>query len=96
MATTSTQTKIAAVPGFEAVAEQARDANERFLDAGRKVTSAYLDGIEKYMTEVAQFERKVGETSHVDAVGTLIDAHVKVTEAVVKASIAATRKLVTA
>ena len=94
MATTSTKTNTA-VPDLEAATERAREANERLLAAGRKASSAYLDGVEKYVAEIAQFERKIGEQSQVEAVARLFDTHVKLTEAVVKASVSAARELIT-
>ena len=74
MAATSTNTNTV-VPDFEAATERAREVNERLLDAGRKASSAYLDGVEKYVTDVAQFERKIAKQSHVDAVASLLGAH---------------------
>ena len=48
MAPASTKTN-SAVPDFEAVTERARDANEQLLAAGRKISTAYLDGVESYV-----------------------------------------------
>jgi hypothetical protein len=95
MATDSTNINTA-VPDFEAATERAREANERLLEAGRKVSSAYLDGVEKYVSGLAQFERKVAEQTHVEAVASLLDTHAKLTEDVVKASVSAARELITA
>ena len=88
MATTSTKTNTS-VPDFD-------DATERLLEAGRKVSSAYLDGVEKYVAGFAQFERKIGEQSQVEAIASLFDTHAKLTEDVVKASVSAARELTTA
>ena len=85
-----------AVPDFEAAAERAREANDRLAEAGRKVTSAYLDSIERYVAGLAKFERKVAEQSQVEVVASLIDTHAKLTEDVVKASVSAARELITA
>ena len=95
MATTSTKTNTA-VPDFEAATERARETNERLLETGRKVSSTYLDGVENYISGLAQFERKVGEQSQVEAVASLLSTHAQLTEDVVKASVSAARELITA
>ncbi|MGA2007030.1 MAG: hypothetical protein ABSH27_05655 [Solirubrobacteraceae bacterium] len=84
------------VPDFEAAAERAREANDRLAEAGRKVTTAYLDSVEKYVAGLAKFERKVAEQSQVEVVASLLDTHAKLTEEVVKASVSAARELITA
>jgi hypothetical protein len=83
------------VPDLEAAAERTREANDRLAEVGRKVSSAYLDGVEKYFVGVAQFERKLGEQSQVETIASLLDSHAKLTEDVAKASISATRELIT-
>jgi len=95
MATAATKTGTV-VPDLEAATEHAREVNDRVTEVGRKVTSAYLDGVEQYVSGLAQFERKLGEQSHVEAVADLFDAHAKLTEDVTKASVAAARELIAA
>jgi hypothetical protein len=95
MATSSTKTKTA-VPDFEAATKRAGEANERLLEAGRKVSSAYLDGVENYISGLAQFERKVAEQSQVDAVASLLGAHADLTEEITKVSVSAARELIAA
>jgi hypothetical protein len=95
MATTSTKTSTA-VPDFEAATERVREANERLLAGGRRVSGAYLDGVEKYVAGIAQFERKIGQQSQVEALASMLDTHAKLTEDVVKASVSAARELITA
>jgi len=82
------------VPDFEATAASAREAGDRLTQAGRKVTQAYLDSVEQYVTGLAKFERAFGEQTHVEAVATLLDTHAKLTEDVVKASVSAARELI--
>jgi hypothetical protein len=94
MATTTKNGTFA--PDLEAAAERAREANDRLTDAGRKVTSAYLDGVEKYVADFAQFERKLGEQSHVEVVANFLDTHAKLTEDIVTASVSAARELIAA
>ena len=84
------------VPDLDAATERARETSDRMTDAGRKVTSAYLDGVEKYVTEFARFERKLGEQSHVEALASLLDTHAKLTEDVFTASVSAARELIAA
>ena len=43
----------------------ARPATSSFASS-RKVTNAYLDGVEKYVHGVAQFQRKLGEQSKLE------------------------------
>ncbi|HEY8625771.1 MAG TPA: hypothetical protein VIL82_07175 [Solirubrobacteraceae bacterium] len=95
MATSSTKTNTA-VPDFEAATERAREANERLLEAGRKVSTAYLDGVENYISGLAQFERKVAEQSQVDAVASLLGAHAELTEEITKVSVSAAREMIAA
>lgn len=89
-----TTTPKTALPDFETVAQRARETNDRFTDAGRKVTTAYLDGIEKYVAGFTALERKVAAQPPFELFAGLIDAHAKITDDVVKASVAATRELI--
>ncbi|HYM57643.1 MAG TPA: hypothetical protein VES79_06730, partial [Solirubrobacteraceae bacterium] len=70
-------------------------ANDRLVDVGRKVSSAYLDGVEKYVAGLAQLDRTIGEQSQVESVASLLGTHAQVTEDVVQASVSATRELIT-
>ena len=92
---TSTETNTR-VPDFEAAAERARGANEQLAEVGRKVTTAYLDGVEKYVAGVAQFERKFGAQTQVDSVASLLGAHADLTEEITRVSVSAARELITA
>jgi hypothetical protein len=83
-------------PDLETATQRVTEANERLVGAGRKITAAYLDGIEKYVAGLAQFERKIAEQSQVEAISTLLETHAKVTEDVVTASVSAARELVSA
>jgi hypothetical protein len=93
----ATATKInTAAPDFEAATERVREVNDRFAETGRKVTSAYLDGVEKYVAGVAHFERKLGTQTQVDAVASLLKTHADLTEEITKVSVSAARELITA
>lgn len=95
MTTASTKSRTV-VPDLEAATERAREANDRFVDVGRKVSNAYLDGVETYVAGLAQLERTIGERSQVESVASLLGTHAQVTEDVVKASVSATRELIAA
>jgi hypothetical protein len=95
MAATSTKTDTF-TPDLEAATERAREANERFAEITRKVTTAYLDGVESYVADFAKFERKLGQQTKVDAVTSLLSTHAQLTEDVAKASVSAARQLITA
>ena len=94
MAATSTKQQNNLYPDLEAATERVREANERFIEAGRKVTSAYLDGVERYVGGLTQFERKVGAESQVEAVTSLFNAHAKMTDDVTSATVSAARELI--
>lgn len=94
MATANTKNSF--VPDLEAATERARETNERLAEVGRKVTNAYLDGVEKYAESFAEFERKLGHQTRVDALASILDTHAQLTEDVVKASVSAARELITA
>ncbi len=83
-------------PDLEAGTERVREVNERFAAVSRKVTTAYLDGVEKYVSELARYERRLGEQFPAEAVAGVFSAHAKLTEDVTKASVSAARELITA
>ncbi len=83
-------------PDLEAATERVREANERFAAVGRKVTTAYLDGVEKYVSEFTHFERRLGEQFPAEPVASMFSAHAKLTQDVTKASVSAARELITA
>jgi uncharacterized protein YicC (UPF0701 family) len=92
---TATKTNTAA-PDFESATERVREVNDRFADVSRKVTTAYLDGVEKYVSGIAQFERKFGTQTRLDAVAALLTTHADLTEEFTKVSVSAARELITA
>jgi hypothetical protein len=97
MATSNTRNNAQTIaPDFDAASERIREANERLLAAGRMVTGAYLDGVERYVAGVTKAERKFGEQAQIEVFGQLLSAHANLTEDVVKASVTATRELISA
>lgn len=94
MTATSTKQQNGLYPDLEGTGERVREANERFIDAGRKVTSAYLDGVERYVGGLTQFERKLGAQTQVEAITSLFNAHAKMTDDVTSATVSAARELI--
>lgn len=93
---TSNEQKTTLYPDFESVAEQAREAGEKFLASSRKLTGAYLDGVEKYAGGVAQFQRKLGEQIKLEPLAGVLSAQAKMTEDLTGAGVAAARELLAA
>ncbi|HEX8977292.1 MAG TPA: hypothetical protein VF781_12320 [Solirubrobacteraceae bacterium] len=93
MATATSKTNTF-IPDFEAATERAREANERFAQAGRTITGAYLDGLEKYVDGVAQFERRLGEQAKIEAVSELLNAHAQMSQDLAKAGVRVARELI--
>ena len=83
-------------PDFESAAEQARETGDKFLEANRKITNAYLDSVEKYVHSVAQFQRKLGEQSKLEPVANVLTAQAKLAEDLTSASVTAARDLIAA
>ena len=95
MATSSKQQNTS-YPDIEAVGERVRETGDRFVEAGRKLTGAYLDGVERYIHGLAQFERKLGEQSYLEPVAGVLNAHAKLAEDLTSASVSAARELIAA
>ncbi|MHB1571130.1 MAG: hypothetical protein ACYCXW_23900 [Solirubrobacteraceae bacterium] len=93
---TSTKQQSSSTPDFEAVNERVRETSDRMFEAGRKLTGAYLDGVERYVHGLAQFERKLGEQSYLQPVAGVLSAHAKLTEDLTSASVSAARELIAA
>jgi hypothetical protein len=93
MATSSTK-QSPLYPDLEAAGERARETNDRILEAGRKVSTAYLDGLEQYFSGLAQFELKLAEQSQLEPVAGALTAHAKLTQDITSASVSAARELI--
>ena len=96
MAATQTKHDTTIYPDLEHAAEQARETGDKFVEAGRKVTNAYLDGVEKYVHGIAQFQRKLGEQSRMEPFSGVLTAQAKLTEDLTSASVTAARELIAA
>jgi len=96
MPTTAPKTSFAPLNDLDAVSEHARQTTDRLADVGRKVTNAYLDGLEKYVAGYVELERKLGKQSHVEAFASVLDTHAQMTEEAFKAGVSAARELITA
>jgi hypothetical protein len=95
MATASTKNR-AFAPDLDTAAESVRAANDRIVEAGRKVTNAYLDGVEKYGVEYVQAGRKLAPQAQGETFASLFDAHATMSEDVITATISAARALIAA
>jgi hypothetical protein len=82
------------IPDLEAAGERVRQASDRYLEVGRKVTNAYLDGLERYVTGVTDFERKLAKDAQIDAVTSVLNAHAQMTDELTKAGVSAARELI--
>ena len=96
MDTQSTQDTNNIYPDFENATAQAREAGDKLIEAGRKVTNAYLDGLEKYVHGVAQFQRRLGEQSKLEPFSGVLTAQAKLAEDLTSASVTAARELIAA
>jgi hypothetical protein len=94
MATASTKQQNTVIPDLEAAGERVRETNDRILEAGRKVSTAYLDGLEQYVNGLAGFERKLGEQSRLEPVASVLTAHAKLTQDITSAGVSAARELI--
>jgi hypothetical protein len=93
MATSTTKQNSTLYPDLEAAGERVRQANERFVEAGRKMTGAYLDGVARYVHGLTSFERKLGEQTNLEPVAGVLTAHAKLTDDLTSASIEAAREI---
>lgn len=79
--------------GFDEAADRVRDLNERIIEASRKAGSTYLDGYEKTLRGIADYEEKVAESSQVEWLSTLLNAQADFTREIAKATTASAREL---
>ncbi|MGH2915309.1 MAG: hypothetical protein ACRDMX_10000 [Solirubrobacteraceae bacterium] len=96
MTATHTKQNTNAYPDLEAAGERLRETNDRLTQAGRKLTGAYLDGFERYVHGLAQFERKLGEQSQLEPLAGVLHAHAKLAEDLTSAGVTAARELIAA
>jgi len=96
MATKSTEEAFPLYADFETIVEQTREAGDKLVASSRKLTTAYLDGVEKYVTGVAQFQRKLGEQIKVEPFTGVLNAQAKLAEDLTSAGVAAARDLIAA
>ncbi len=96
MASQTTNQTSALYPDFETIVEQARTAGDQFITTSRKLAGAYLDGVEKYVGGVAQFQRKLGEEVKLEPLTGLLNAQAKLAVDLTSTSVAAARELITA
>jgi hypothetical protein len=82
------------IPDFEAASARALEASERAAEAGRKLAGVYFDGVEKYVGDLTQLERKLGEQSQIDGLTEIFHAHAQMTDDLTKAGVKAARELI--
>ncbi len=96
MATKTEDQAFGLTPDLESVLEQTREAGDKLVASNRKLTLAYLDGVEKYVGSVAQFQRKLGEQIKLEPLTGVLNAQAKLAEDLTSAGVAAARDLITA
>ena len=96
MATKTADETTGLYPDFETITEQTREAGDKFVASSRKLTLAYLDGVEKYVGGIAQFQRKLGEQTKVEPFAGILNAQAKLAEDLTSAGVAAAREFITA
>jgi hypothetical protein len=79
--------------GFEEAADRVRGLNERIIEASRRAGTTYLDGYEKTLRGIADYEEKVAESSQVEWLSTLLNAQAVFTREIAKATTASARQL---
>lgn len=78
----------------DAASERIRGLNERILEAGKGVGSAYLTAYEKTLTSIADQQDKAAEqTSEVEWLSSVIDAQARFTRDMSKLYVSAGRDL---
>jgi hypothetical protein len=63
----------------EATSERIRDLNEQILEASKKAGTAYLDGYEKALKSIADYQESVAKQTDVDWISTVVDAQARFT-----------------
>jgi transposase len=76
----------------EETADRIRDLNERIIEAGRKAGNAYLDGYEKTLRSIADYEERMADSSQVEWLSTLLNAQADFTREIAKAATASARE----
>lgn len=72
---------------------RARPRRQPPLRRGQPQGHDRLDGVEKYVSGIAQFERTLGSQTQVDGVATLLKTHADLAEEIAKVSVSAAREL---
>ncbi len=96
MATKTADQTFGLTPDLDTVVEQTREAGDKLVASSKKLTIAYLDGVEKYVGGVAQFQRKLGEQVKLEPLTGVINAQAKLVEDLTSASVATARELINA
>lgn len=73
-----------------------RDLNENIVESARKAGNAYLDGYERTLKSIADYQEKIGKQSNVDWVTTLTKAQADFTRDVTRIYTGAARDVIDA
>lgn len=92
MATTSTHDKHTTAHLDETV-ERVREFNEQLVESGRQAGVVLVDTYEKTLKSWADYQDKLADQTHVDAVATIARAQAQYTRTVANASAGAAREL---
>ena len=87
--TTQTKSTIDA----EATANRIRDLNEQVLEVGRNAGVSFLDAYEKSVKTFADYQDKVGDSTRVEWLATVVHAQAKFTREVSEAYTTSARDL---
>jgi hypothetical protein len=74
--------------------DQVVQANERFVEAGKRAGKLYLDRYDELVEGVTSFQQKLAEQSQNDAVQSVVATHVGVTRQLSSAYTSAARELI--
>lgn len=96
MATKTADHTFGVAPDLDTVVEQTREAGDKLVASSRRLTIAYIDGVEKYVGSVTQFQRKVGEQIKLEPLTGLLNAQAKLVEDLTSAGVATARELISA
>jgi len=67
--------------------------SDQLAEIGSKVGKLYLDGYEKSIADVTDFQRKLADQSKIEGVQTIVNAQADLVSDLTKATAAATRKV---
>jgi hypothetical protein len=88
----TTSTKIP--QDVNAAAEQVSEVSELLIKAGKRAGSCYLDGYEKLIENVTNYQQKLADQSKNETVQTLVATQLRLTRQLASAYTSAARELI--